>query len=113
MKIPLSAILLCIAPASTLIFVQGCVVTEAQKVHSIQAMGESAKATLDGAAFLYVKGKITKEQWTTIADFYDNKFQPAFRLLLASQNSGRKEEVAALLVRFTNLVASYDTGNTR
>lgn len=80
-------------------------------VRTLEAVGIAAKAGMDSAAILYHNSQITVAQYTTIANFYDNKFQPAFDLAKAAAKadvtSFAPADVEALATQFAALVASY------
>jgi len=63
--------LLSIAPITGAISVcavtSGCGTTQVQQAHTLQAVGISAKASIDTAAILLKKGEITVEQWNKVA----------------------------------------------
>ncbi len=69
------------------------------EVQTLKAVGQSADAAIALSAQLYRDGKITAAQARQVADFYDHKFQPAFR-------------VAATAVQYNlSSVASPDLAN--
>jgi hypothetical protein len=61
----------------------GCFSTQVQQAKTLETVGVTAKLTLDSAAILLRDGKISVETFQRIANIYDNKFQPLFRLALA------------------------------
>jgi hypothetical protein len=73
-------ILAAVTPMS-LTMTQGCrnVPAQTQAVQTLKAVGYAGKAVIDGAWELRKQGVITEEKWASIAAFYDNRFQPAFR----------------------------------
>lgn len=70
------------------------------QVQSLKAVGESAESAVTLSAQLYRAGTITPAQARAVMDFYDGKFQPAFRLAVAAVNANldslASPDVAAL-----------------
>lgn len=68
----------------------GCQTTPSERVVQVQtllAVGQSAEGTVGLSAQLYRDGKITAVQARSVLDFYNNKFQPAYRLAVATAQS--------------------------
>jgi len=91
----------------------GCSTAPAQRTSTfttLKVVGLSAKAGVDSAALLLKDGKITVQQWESVANFYDLKFQPAFALAVATAssdlNSLASPELQSLSSQLLNLVAS-------
>jgi hypothetical protein len=76
-------------------------------VRTLTAAGVAAKAAIDGAAELYLHGKLTQAQWDRVAAFYDHKFQPAFRAAVIAAETDLSREAApqilSLLAELTQL----------
>lgn len=110
-KLLLLAVLAMTAPAFT-----GCTSTSNTQVveyQTLKAVGQSAEATVALAAHLYEAGAITAAQAKTVADFYDNRFQPAFRLASAAVQANLSSyapqdllnlasQLSALLLQYRN-----------
>ena len=79
----------------------GCATPPAQRVVSVQTLktiGQSAEATVTLSAQLYAAGKITAPQAREVFDFYNGKFQPAFRLAVAAVRTARSSVPVMLTV---------------
>jgi len=109
-----------IALASALIAVPvvqtGCSTAPDQRVQAVQTLriiGQTAKTGMDGATQLLKQGSITVEQWQSIASFYDNKFQPAYALAVASARSDlstvASPDLIGLAAQFAALIAQLST----
>lgn len=61
--------------------------TQLTAVQTLQTVAASTKAAMDTATALLKSGQITVTQWQAIANFYDNKFQPAFNLAVTAVGS--------------------------
>lgn len=81
------------------------------QVQSLKAVGHSAEAAVSLAANLYGAGRITAPQAKQVMDFYDQRFQPAFRLAVAAVNanldSAASPDLVALATQLSTLVASF------
>lgn len=79
-------------------------------VQTLLVTGQTAKATLDGAAIAVREGGITVQQWFVISAFYDTKFQPAYRLAVGAAHGDvtalSNQDVAMALSDFIALVNS-------
>ena len=86
------------------------------QVQSLKAVGESAEAAVTLSAQLYRDGKITPAQARQVLDFYDTKFQPAFRLAVAAVNANldsiASPDVALLASQLSALVVQLQTKTT-
>ncbi len=103
--------LLCAVAGPALTFT-GCTNTassQATKYKTLAAVGAAAQAAMDSTTALLKAGKITVPQFQRIAEFYDTRFQPAYRFAVAAAqadlSSAASPDVAALLGQFTTLVA--------
>lgn len=94
----------------------GCATTpgvQATAVKTLGAIGTAAKATVDASAQLLAAGEITVAQWQKIADFYDNKFQPAFAIAVQAARSDLSSiaspDVTALAQQLADLASQLST----
>lgn len=82
------------------------------QVQTLKAVGESAEAAVTSAAHLYASGQISAAQTLQIMSFYDQKFQPAYRVAVTAVNSNLSlqapddlillsAQLSALLLQFT------------
>lgn len=82
------------------------------QVQTLKAVGESAEAAVTSAAHLYASGQITAQQTLQVMQFYDQKFQPAYRVAVTAVNSNLtlqapddlvllSAQLSALLLQFT------------
>jgi hypothetical protein len=80
-------------------------------VHTLQAVGLSAKAAVDASAQLLKQGSISVEQWQRVANIYDLRFQPAYGAAVLAVKSDLSSvaspDLIAIAAELTNLVASY------
>jgi hypothetical protein len=97
----------------------GCGTAPSQRVvavQSLKAVGQSADATVALSAQLYRDGRITADQARGVMDFYDTKFQPAYRLAVSSVqadlSSIASPDLAALAAQLAALVAPYVSNST-
>ncbi len=71
LKRTILSFLLSIAPITGAISVSavtsGCNTTQVQQAHTLEAIGISAKSSIDTAAILLKNGKITVDQWNKVA----------------------------------------------
>jgi hypothetical protein len=75
---------------------------EVVTVRTLTATGTAAKAVVDGAARAYLAGALSEERWLKVASFYDDRFQPAFRLAVALAGT-EKSTPADLLALLADL----------
>lgn len=66
-------------------------------VQTLKSVGEGADAVVAVSAHLYGSGKIRADQAIAIKDFYDKKFQPAFRDAVKLSQSDLKASPAGIL----------------
>jgi hypothetical protein len=81
------------------------------QVQTLKAVGQTAEAAVALSARLYRDGVITPNQALEIRAFYDERFQPAFRLAAAAAQANldsiASPDLAALAGQLAALVASY------
>lgn len=84
---------------------------QSQVVHTLQAVGQTAKGAMDGATLLLKDGKIDGVKWQKVADIYDLKFQPAFAVAVSMAKTDLSQpspaELVAITEEITTLVASF------
>ncbi len=80
-------------------------------MQTLKAVGHSAEAAVQLSAQLYQGGKITAAQARSVIDFYDTRFQPAYRIAAAAAKADlsgpASPDVSALASQLLALVASY------
>jgi len=80
-------------------------------VQTLKAVGQSAEGAVGLSAQLYRDGKITAEQARDIADFYNLKFVPAFRVAVTAARSDLSSfasaDILALSLELSNLVIQF------
>lgn len=106
--------ILCLSFAVVAPILPGCSTPPSSRVVQVQtlkAVGESAEAAVKLSAQLYQSGTITSVQARAAIDFYNQKFQPAFRLAVATVNANLNStaapEIADLATQLSALVSSY------
>ncbi|MEY2878211.1 MAG: hypothetical protein RLZZ15_591 [Verrucomicrobiota bacterium] len=81
------------------------------QVQTLKAVGQSAETAVATAAHLYAAGTITAAQLRTVAEFYDQKFQPVYRLaaaaVAANLDSLASPELAGLAAQLSALVLGF------
>lgn len=81
------------------------------QVQTLKAVGHTADAAVALSAQLYRDGRITAVQARQIMDFYDQKFQPAFRVAVsavqANLDSIASPDLANLASQLSSLVLQY------
>lgn len=65
------------------------------EVQSLKAVGEAAEAAVALSAHLYASGTVTATQARAVIDFYDGKFQPAFRLAATAARADLSQPASA------------------
>jgi hypothetical protein len=84
-----------------------------QAVQTLKAVGQSAEAAVTLAAQLFRDGKINAAQAQTVVEYYDQKFQPAFRLAVAAVNSDLSSvaspDILALANQLSAMVIVFQT----
>jgi len=101
------------APIATLF--TGCAAPSARvvQVQTLKAVGQSTESAVSLSAQLYRDAKITPAQARQVMDFYDQKFQPAYRVAVVAVNSNLDSiaspdlanlaaQLSALVVQFQN-----------
>ncbi len=103
----LGAVVLTIAPV-------GCGTPPSARVVQVQtlkAVGQSAEAAVTLTANLYAAKRISDAQARQVKDFYDQKFQPAFRVAVAAVKANldslASPDLQSLANQLSNLVASF------
>lgn len=83
------------------------------QVQTLKAVGASAEAAVGLSAQLYRDKKITPAQARSVMDFYDQKFQPAFRLAVSAARSDlstvASPDLVALASELSALVLKLQT----
>lgn len=83
------------------------------QVQTLKAVGQSADAAVALSAQLYRDGKLTAAQARQVADFYDLKFQPAYRLVVtavqANLDSVASPDLMALASQLSALIISLQS----
>jgi len=104
-------LLLIVALAVTPVAYVGCKTAPNERVQtviSLKVAGQLAESAVASSAILYRDGIIDADDARKVADFYDKKFQPAYRTAVtfarADLNSPATPEVAALAAELSNLV---------
>lgn len=81
------------------------------QVQTLKAVGQSADAAVALSAQLYRDGRITPAQARQVMDFYDQRFQPAYRLAVAAVQANldsiASPDVAALASQLSALVLQF------
>lgn len=110
-RILLLGLALLAAPA--IILTTGCQAPSSRvaQMQTLKAVGQSAEATVALSAQLYRDGRITAVQARQVADLYDLKFQPTFRLAVAAAQANldsiASPDVLALASQLSNLVIQF------
>jgi uncharacterized protein YoaH (UPF0181 family) len=85
--------------------------TRVVQVQTLKAVGQSADAAVALSAQLYRDHRITAAQARVVADFYDAKFQPAFRVAVVAVNANldsiASPDLMILAAQLSSLVAAY------
>lgn len=84
----------------------GCTTSKVEAAKTLEAVGLSAKATVDTAAILLKNGKISVIQFENVAYFYDNRFQPAFRAALILVENNQQAPASLKLVQLAAELSS-------
>lgn len=111
-RIAFAVFALHLATLAGVLAISGCGTAPAARTEAattLRIVGLTAKAGIDSAALLLRDGQITPAQWSSLAGFYDLKFQPAYQLAVATAradlNSPAAPELLALAKQFSALVA--------
>ena len=73
---------------------------------TLEAVGKTAKASLDASTQFLKQGAITVAQWQKIANAYDNDFQPAYNLAVVAAGSSSAPAPADLVTKQSAFSAS-------
>jgi len=83
------------------------------QVQTLKAVGHTAEAAVALSAQLYRDGVIDAVQAHRVLNIYDLKFQPAYRVAVATVNANldsiASPDLVALASEIASLVASYQT----
>ncbi|MCJ7823952.1 MAG: hypothetical protein MUP44_03565 [Anaerolineales bacterium] len=92
----------------------GCTTVPNERVEVVQTLlvaGHAADGAVELSANLYRDGHISADQARSVMDFYDNKWQPAYRIATvvakSELNSIASPELWALLGELSQLVNSF------
>lgn len=81
------------------------------QVQTLKAVGHTAEAAVSSSAQLYAAGTITAAQAREVMDFYNSKFQPAFRIAVNAVNTNldsiASPDLAGLAAQLSALVLSF------
>ena len=87
--------------------VTGCSTAQQTTTYlTLEAVGKSAKASMDASTQALKQGAITVAQWQKIANVYDLDFQPAFNLAVVAAGSATAPAPAALVTQQAAFSAS-------
>ena len=85
----------------------GCTAAQTQSTYqTLDAVGHTAKASMDAATAALKAGAITVTQWQKIANNYDNVFQPAYNLAVAAAGTASAQAPATLVAQQKDFSAS-------
>lgn len=80
-------------------------------VHTLKAVGHMAEAAVELSARLYADGRITAQQARDVAQAYDLRFQPAFRVAVEAAkfdtSAASPQSLLEMAAELQRLVASY------
>ena len=80
-------------------------------VQTLKAVGETAEAAVKVSAGLYASHQISDVQARAVIALYDQRFQPAFRVAVATANADLSSiaspELLNIAAQLSQLVASY------
>ena len=82
-------------------------------VQTLKAVGATAESAVSLSAQLYRDGRITPAQAREVADFYDKKFQPVFRLAVSTAKADISTVASPDLVALASQLASLVTSLTK
>lgn len=77
------------------------------QVQTLKAVGQSADAAVALSAQLYRDGKITAMQAIQVKNFYDQKFQPTYRLAVAAVQANLDSVASPDLMSLASQLASF------
>lgn len=108
------------APVCAVIHLSGCANPPSARVvqaRTLGVLGSTAKAGMDGATQLLKQGRLTVDQWRTIANYYDLRWQPAYNLAVAAVRSNLDSiagpDLQKLADEFLALLAQYSASTPR
>lgn len=110
------AICLFVAPLPA--FLTSCSIFNAAKtqtieVQTLKTIGELAESSITLSAKLYAAGTITPAQAREVFDFYNLKFQPAYRVAVSAAKMDVTQlapaDLISLATQLSGLVARYQT----
>lgn len=85
-------------------------------VQTLKAIGQSAESAVASSAQLYASGTISAPQARSVMDFYNLKFQPAYRLAVIAANSDLSSvaspDLINLAAQLSSLVLQYSQPKT-
>ena len=109
-------IILLIALAFAPVVYNGCQTAPADRVSTYKtllAIGEAAKASLDGSTQLLKQGSITVDQWQRVATIYDTRFQPTYHAAVITAkgdlSSVASPDLIAIAAELATLVATFSS----
>lgn len=109
-------ILLAIILACSPVIYTACTAPVSERVaavHSLKAVGHTAESAVETAAVLYRDGHITEAQLKQVTTFYDDKFQPSYRVAVLAAKSDLSfqapDQLAALASQLAALVVSFQS----
>lgn len=83
------------------------------QVQTLKAVGHTAETAVATSAQLYAAHLITDKQALAVIDFYNLRFQPAYRIAVNAVNANldslASDELTTLAAQLATLVASYQT----
>lgn len=92
----------------------GCATAPSKRVVQVQTLkgvGQAAESAVTLSANLYAAKQISADQARQVMDFYNGKFQPAFRVAVAAVNANMDSlaspDLQALANQLANLVATF------
>lgn len=92
------------------VYQTGCTTAQTQATYqTLDAVGKTAKASMDSATLALKQGVITVAQWQKIANDYDNIFQPAYALAVAAAGAGTAQAPQSLVSQQTTFSASVSS----
>lgn len=109
-KILIVAVVLAVAGTWCVTSLTGCNTppdARVVEVRTLLVVGEAAKASMDSATLLLKNKVITLDQWRTVADLYDVKFQGAYKVAILTAKSDlspASPDLIAIAAEIANLV---------
>lgn len=116
MKKIASLILIACLGAAPLGFTTACSTAPSSRVSQVQtlkAVGQSAEAVVQSSAHLFATGQITAAQARQVINFYDQKFQPVYRISVTAVQGNLSlaapEELILLSAQLSALILTFTT----